>query len=139
LGSLCDKAGGIMASFLVQRHAAGRRHYDLRLVQDDQIRSWSLLKEPPSRKGERRLAVERESLSAEQISRPFIEEDAFGTGRARVWDSGEAIINLESHGRLVLLLTGSKMRGRYELRRMRWYPGNRWLMEKSGSGDANST
>ena len=90
-------------------------------------------------KGERRLAVERESLSAEQISRPFIEEDAFGTGRAHVWDSGEAVINLESHGRLVLLLTGSKLRGHYELRRMRWYPGNRWLMEKSGSGDANST
>jgi len=128
-----------MASFLVQRHAAGRRHYDLRLVQDDQIRSWSLLKEPPSRKGERRLAVERECLSAEQISRPFIEEDAFGTGRAQVWDSGEAVISLESPGRLVLLLEGSKLRGRYELRRMRWYPGNRWLMEKSGSGDANST
>jgi bifunctional non-homologous end joining protein LigD len=128
-----------MASFLVQSHAAGRRHYDIRLVQDDQIRSWSLLKEPPSRKGERRLAVERESLSAEQISHPFIEEDAFGTGRARVWDSGEAVISLESPGRLVLLLEGNKLRGRYELRRMRWYPGNRWLMEKSGSGDANST
>ena len=128
-----------MPSFLVHRHAAGRRHYDLRLVQDDQVRSWSLLKEPPSRKGERRLAVEREALSAEQISRPFIEEDAFGTGRVQVWDSGEAVISLKSPGRMVLLLEGGRLQGRYELRRMRWYPGNRWLMEKSGSGDANST
>ena len=128
-----------MPSFLVHRHAAGRRHYDLRLVQDDQVRSWSLLKEPPSRKGEKRLAVEREALSAEQIRRPFIEEDAFGTGRVQVWDSGEAVISLKSPGRMVLLLEGGRLQGRYELRRMRWYPGNRWLMEKSGSGDANST
>jgi len=128
-----------MTSFLVHRHAAGRRHYDLRLVQDGQVRSWSLLKEPPSRKGERRLAVEREALSAEQINHPMIEEDAFGAGRARVWDSGEAVISLKSPGRMVLQLEGSRLRGRYELRRMRWYPGNRWLIEKSGSGDANST
>jgi DNA ligase D-like protein (predicted 3'-phosphoesterase) len=128
-----------MVRFLVHHHAAGRRHYDLRLIQDDLIRSWSLLKEPPTRKGERRLAVEREALSVAQISGPIIEEDAFGPGRAQIWDSGAAVITAALPGRVGLLLEGNRLRGRFELRRMRWYPGNRWLMEKSGSGDANST
>lgn len=121
-----------MARFLVHRHTAGRRHFDLRLVQDDLVRSWSMLKEPPERKGERRLAIEREALSVEEIGRPRIEEEAFGSGRAQVWDRGDATIAASSPERLVLTLAGARLTGRYELRRMRWYPGNRWLLEKSG-------
>jgi hypothetical protein len=29
-----------------------------------------------------------------------------------------------------LLFSGSRLAGPYELRRMRWYPGNRWLLAK---------
>jgi bifunctional non-homologous end joining protein LigD len=128
-----------MARFLVHRHTAGRRHFDLRLVLDDLVRSWSLLKEPPLHKGEKRLAIEREPLAYAEISRPMIEEEAFGTGRVQVWDGGEVSIANLSPEHLVLILRGDKLKGRYELRRMRWYPGNRWMMEKSASGDANST
>ncbi len=128
-----------MMRFVVHRHAAGRSHFDLRLIQDGRVRSWSLLKEPPSRGGETRLAIEREALSPEQVSRPIIEEEAFGPGRARVWDRGEVVVRSMSPNRLLLVFTGDKMAGRYELRRMRWYPGNRWLLEKSGPPDANLT
>jgi len=128
-----------MVSFVVHRHAAGRSHFDLRLIQDDRVRSWSLLKEPPCRGGETRLAIEREGLSPEEVSRPIIEEEAFGPGRARVWDKGEVVVRSVSPNRLLLIFTGDKMAGRYELRRMRWYPGNRWLLEKSGPADANLT
>jgi bifunctional non-homologous end joining protein LigD len=129
-----------MASFVVHRHTAGRRHFDLRLIQEDNLmRSWSLLKEPPTQKGEKRLAVERESLSVEQISHPIIEEESFGIGRARVWDSGEVVITAVLSDRLMLKFKGDKLRGRYELRLMRWYPGNRWLLEKSDPADANLT
>ncbi len=128
-----------MVIFVVHRHAAGRSHFDLRLIQDDRVRSWSLLKEPPCRVGETRLAIEREGLSPEDVSRPIIEEEAFGPGRARVWDKGEVVVRSVSPNRLLLVFTGDKMAGRYELRRMRWYPGNRWLLEKSGPADANLT
>jgi DNA ligase D-like protein (predicted 3'-phosphoesterase) len=128
-----------MAKFLVHRHATGRGHFDLRLIQDDVVRSWSLLREPPLRTRKRRLAVEREQLSVEEISRPFLEEEAFGTGRARIWDRGEVAITVVTPERLVLVFAGNKMTGRYELRRMRWYPGNRWLLEKSGPANANLT
>lgn len=136
-GTEFQEAG--MAKFLVHRHATGRGHFDLRLIQDDVVRSWSLLKEPPSRTGERRLAIERERLSVEKINRPFLEEEAFGTGRARAWDRGEVTITVVTPERLVMVFAGAKMKGRYELRRMRWYPGNRWLLEKSGPSDANLT
>jgi bifunctional non-homologous end joining protein LigD len=119
--------------FLVHCHAAGRRHYDLRLIDDLEVRSWSMLREPPLRAGDRRLAIEREVLSIEQIHRPRIEEEAFGEGRARIWDAGEVEVAAPAPGRIGLIFAGTKLAGRYEMRRMRWYPGNRWLMEKYGA------
>jgi hypothetical protein len=128
-----------MAKFLVHRHATGRGHFDLRLIQDEGVRSWSLLREPPLRTGKKRLAVEREQLSVEEIGRPFLEEEAFGTGRARIWDRGDVTITAVTPERLEMVFAGEKMTGRYQLRRMRWYPGNRWLLEKSGPANANLT
>jgi DNA ligase D-like protein (predicted 3'-phosphoesterase) len=128
-----------MAKFLVHCHMAGRRHYDLRLIQDDVVRSWSMMKEPPARVGEKRLAIEREELSVAEIGSRRIEEEAFGTGRAQVWDSGGVTFSAAAPGRMVLVFAGTKLDGRYELRRMRWYPGNHWLLEKSGPSDANLT
>ena len=121
-----------MARFLVHLHAAGRRHFDLRLIQDELVRSWSLLKGPPERKGEKRLAIEREALSVDRLGGPRIEEEAFGCGKAQVWDAGEVAITAAGPDCLVLTFAGSKLAGRYELRHMGWYPGNRWLFEKSG-------
>jgi hypothetical protein len=133
------RAGASMGRFLVHRHATGRGHFDLRVIDGVVVRSWSLLKEPPLLAATRRLAIEREQLSAEQINRPFIVEEAFGSGRARIWDSGEVTIDARAPECLVLEFSGTKMAGRYELRRMRWYPGNRWMLEKSVQTDANLT
>jgi bifunctional non-homologous end joining protein LigD len=126
-----------MARFLIHRHSAGRRHFDLRLVLDTHVRSWSLLKDPPTTPGEKRLAIERERMTAEDIDRQVIEEEAFGAGRVVVWDRGQAACMELAPGHLVLDLRGDLVRGRYELRRMSWYPGNRWLLEKSGRTDGN--
>jgi bifunctional non-homologous end joining protein LigD len=128
-----------MARFLVHCHMAGKKHYDLRLIQDDLVRSWSMMKEPPSRTGEKRLVIEREELSVAEIGRVRIEEEAFGTGRAKVWDSGDVTFDAVAPGRMVLVFAGAKLAGRYEMRRMRWYPGNQWLLEKSSSSDGNLT
>ncbi len=128
-----------MPTFVVHRHSTGRGHFDVRLLGEREVRSWSLLKEPPLRQGERRLAIEREPLSVEQVSRTFISEEAFGTGRVRIWDSGSVTVVDGGAEHLVLDFAGEKMRGRYELKHMRWYPGNRWMIEKSASPDANLT
>ncbi len=102
----------------------------MRIVQDGVLRSWSLLKEPPRLPGGRRLAVERECFPIESLQNRLFEEEAFGTGRVASWDEGEVEIQVISPRQLVLIFKGSKVSGRYELRRMLWYPGNRWLLTK---------
>ncbi len=116
--------------FVVHQHKTGRTHFDLRIVQNGVLRSWSLLKEPPCREAERRLAIERESFTADSIGSRNFEEEAFGLGRVSAWDQGEVMIETLSPRFMVLKFSGTKLSGKYELRRMRWYPGNRWMLTK---------
>ena len=120
----------MFSKFVVHRHKTGRVHFDLRIEQNGLLRSWSLLREPPSRDEEKRLAIERESFTVESIAGRNFEEEAFGHGRVQVWDEGEVEVNTVSAKKLVLAFKGGKLSGNYELRQMRWYPGNRWLLKK---------
>src|SRR6058998_3750590 len=104
--------------FVIHRHKAGRPHFDLRLVEDDRLRSWSMLKEPPCRDGEQRLAIERECLSPDQIEQAVFKEDAFGEGRVYTWDEGEVRVSNNDPKRLTLVFMGKKLSGNYELRQM---------------------
>jgi hypothetical protein len=107
-------------------------HFDLRIVLEGMLRSWSLLKEPPRRYGERRLAIERESFPIPSMASRSFEEEAFGKGRVAVWDEGDIEVRAVSPGLITLTLTGHRISGGYELRRMPWYPGNHWLLAKIG-------
>jgi bifunctional non-homologous end joining protein LigD len=121
----------LISKFVVHRHKTGRPHFDLRVVQDEILRCWSLTKEPPFRKGERRLAIERESFDAGALTAGMFSEEAFGEGRVHTWDSGEVEISSASAREINFVFKGGKLSGRYRLRSMRWYPGNRWLLEKT--------
>ncbi len=116
--------------FVVHQHKAGRSHFDLRIVQEGVWRSWSLLREPPRRFGEKRLAIERERFPLESINNKSFEEEAFGQGRVFSWDEGEVEMKVVSPQVLSLVFSGSKIAGQYQFRRMPWYPGNRWLLTK---------
>lgn len=116
--------------FILHQHKTGRRHFDLRLLEENGFRTWSLLQEPPGRTGQRRLAIERETFPVEVIRQRSFSEDAFGEGPVQVWDEGEVEITASSGRRLNLVFHGVRIAGRYRLRRMMWYPGNHWLFEK---------
>ncbi|HYK90006.1 MAG TPA: DNA polymerase ligase N-terminal domain-containing protein [Acidobacteriota bacterium] len=116
--------------FVIHQHKTGKPHYDLRIIQNDILRCWSLLHEPPRRSGEQRLAIERESFDASALDCTRFEEQAFGIGNAYVWDKGDLNIADASAKHLLIDLQGAKLSGKYELKRMRWYPGNRWLLRK---------
>lgn len=120
----------MFSRFVIHQHKAGRPHYDLRLIQEGVLRSWSLLKEPPRRVGERRLAIERESYPAGAIDSGTFEEEAFGRGRVFIWDQGDVEARILTPRNLALNFRGGKITGYYEMRRMLWYPGNRWLLAK---------
>jgi bifunctional non-homologous end joining protein LigD len=116
--------------FVVHQHKTGRTHFDLRVIHKGVLRSWSLLKEPPCHDGERRLAIERESFTEDSIECKIFEEQAFGMGRVSFWDQGEVEFEEASPRLLLMKFAGAKILGKYEFRRMRWYPGNRWLLTK---------
>jgi bifunctional non-homologous end joining protein LigD len=117
--------------YVIHQHRTGRVHFDLRIVLDGILRSWSLLKEPPRRYGERRLAIERESFPIQSIESKSFEEEAFGSGRVAVWDEGDVAVGTVSPRLIALKFTGNRISGGYELRRMHWYPGTHWLMTKT--------
>jgi len=121
----------MLSRFVVHRHRTGRAHFDLRIIHNGVLRSWSLLREPPHRRGEKRLAIERESYTVDSIDSQAFEEEAFGLGKVRVWDDGDADIRVIGPKHIVFVFHGKKMSGNFEIRRMRWYPGNRWLLKKT--------
>ena len=120
----------MLSRFVVHQHRTGRTHFDLRIIQNGVLRSWSLLKEPPLRKGEKRLAIERESFTVDSIDCRTFEEEAFGLGKVRAWDDGDVDVTVVSPKHLVFAFHGRRISGSFEIRRMRWYPGNRWLLKK---------
>jgi hypothetical protein len=105
-------------------------HFDIRIILDEVMRSWSLLREPPLRNGEKRLAIERERFTADSIHCKNFEEEAFGLGSVKPWDEGEIEIETLSPRQLVVFFKGSRLAGKYEFRRMNWYPGNRWMLSR---------
>src|SRR5437870_1278529 len=46
--------------YVVQKHAATRLHYDFRLQMEGILKSWAVPKGFPTRRGDRRLAIEVE-------------------------------------------------------------------------------
>jgi bifunctional non-homologous end joining protein LigD len=120
----------MISEYVIHQHRAGRSHFDLRIIQREGLRSWSLLKEPPCRDGERRLAIERETFPAESIGDACFEEQAFGRGRVSAWDEGTVEVAVKSPRQLALTFNGRRLSGSYELRKMLWYPGNRWMLTK---------
>lgn len=130
MSSQANQSPDLLTRFLVHRHRTGRTHYDLRILLGDSVRNWSMLREPLLRPGEQRLAVEREEMEADAATQRVLYEEAFGRGRTEIWDRGDLALRQESEQHIRLDFGGSRLTGRYELRRTRWYPGNRWLFRR---------
>ena len=129
--------------FVIQKHAARRLHYDLRLEIDGTLKSWAVPKGPSVRAEEKRLAVHVEDHPVEYADfEGVIPPGNYGAGEVIVWDrgwyrplkGGDLAGQLE-RGRLDVELFGVKLRGAWTLARMSG-KGRDWLLLKKADAFA---
>jgi bifunctional non-homologous end joining protein LigD len=127
-------------AFVVQKHAARRLHYDLRLELDGVLKSWAVTRGPSLSPGEKRLAVRTEDHPVEYLTfEGNIPKGEYGGGTMIVWDRGQWQPDGDPHkgltkGHLVFALEGARLKGRWHLVRMRPRAGEKtesWLLMKS--------
>ena len=123
--------------FVVQKHAARRLHYDLRLELGGVLHSWAVPKGPSFSPEEKRLAMHVEQHPVEYADfEGVIPEGNYGAGSVIVWDRGRWIPQGEppeqglAAGKLLFDLVGYKLRGRWTLFRIKGESGKEWLLMK---------
>ena len=126
-------------SFVIQKHAARRLHYDFRLELDGVLKSWAVTRGPSLVPSDKRLAIQVEDHPLEYGTfEGTIPKGEYGGGTVILWDRGawkpfkEARKGL-AKGHLEFELTGEKLSGRWHLVRMPKRAGERrepWLLIK---------
>lgn len=117
--------------FVVQKHAATRLHYDLRLESGGVLKSWAVPKEPVLDPAVKRLAVEVEDHPLAYGSfEGDIPAGSYGAGHVEIWDSGtyrrlvrgrEADGDIDediARGKVEFSLSGKRLKGSFALVRM---------------------
>jgi bifunctional non-homologous end joining protein LigD len=138
------KGGG--NSFIVQKHAATRLHWDFRLEIDGVLKSWAVTKGPSADPDDKRLAVRTEDhpLSYGTFE-GGIPKGEYGGGTVMLWDrgtwapvAGKSARDIDE-GHLHFILDGERMKGEWLLVRMKPRPGEKrenWLLRKVGDAFA---
>lgn len=136
-------------TFVIQKHAARRLHYDFRLELDGVLKSWAVPNGPSLDSKVKRLAVEVEDHPLEYASfEGNIPTGEYGAGQVLIWDRGvyspdkdgqlffgdrdEAQKTMRENlktGQIKVFLRGNKLNGSFALVKMRQGRKN-WLLIK---------
>ena len=137
-------------SFVIQKHAATRTHFDFRLEHDGVLKSWAVTKGPSLDPSQKRLAVMTEDHPLEYGGfEGVIPKGEYGAGPVMIWDRGiwEPIGDSDeglAKGDLKFRLHGDRLNGEFVLVRMKPRKEDRgrqnWLLIKKRdeyAGDGN--
>src|SRR3954468_21703357 len=108
-------------SFVIQKHAARRLHYDFRLELDGVLLSWAVPKGPSLDPAEKRLAMHVEDHPIDYGGfEGIIPPGQYGSGTVMLWDRGTWIPDGDPRegyrkGRLKFELEGEKLHGAWML------------------------
>jgi bifunctional non-homologous end joining protein LigD len=144
-----ERPGAGPLTFVIQKHAASRLHYDFRLEIDGVLKSWPVPKGPSLNPQDKRLAVMTEDHPLDYASfEGVIPKGEYGGGQVIVWDEGtyspdedgklsfndreEANARMRdgvSKGKLSVFLRGHKLHGSWTLVKIA-RGNNEWLLIK---------
>ena len=113
--------------FVIQKHAARRLHYDLRLELDGVFKSWAVTRGPSLTPQDKRLAVEVEDHPLDYGDfEGTIPQGQYGGGTVQLWDRGywspAGDLSAEQQlrkGELKFVLAGERLQGSWVLVRMK--------------------
>ncbi|MBH1997657.1 MAG: DNA ligase D [Sphingomonadaceae bacterium] len=136
-------------SFVVQKHAATRLHWDFRLEIDGVLKSWAVTRGPSLDPADKRLAVRTEDHPIDYGSfEGNIPKGEYGGGSVMLWDrgtwepiEGKSVEDLED-GHLHFILHGERMKGEWLLVRMKGRPEEKrenWLLRKIEDSHASNS
>jgi bifunctional non-homologous end joining protein LigD len=127
-------------SFVIQKHAARRTHFDFRLEHDGVLKSWAVTKGPSLDPSQKRLAVMTEDHPLEYGKfEGVIPRGEYGAGPVMIWDEGtwEPLNDPDeglAKGDLKFRLYGHRLNGEFVLVRMKPRKEDRgrqnWLLIK---------
>jgi bifunctional non-homologous end joining protein LigD len=141
-------------AYVIQKHAATRLHYDLRLELDGVMKSWAIPKGPSLDPSVKRLAIHVEDHPIEYNEfEGAIPEGEYGGGTVMVWDKGtytaagdeddpeEALREGYRKGDFKFVLHGKRLKGSWVLVRTRGWGDRRrqgqWLLIKHRDDEAD--
>ena len=145
-----ERKGKAGNSFVIQKHAATRTHFDFRLEHDGVLKSWAVTKGPSLDPAQKRLAVMTEDHPLEYGKfEGVIPKGEYGGGPVMLWDRGtwEPIGDPDeglAKGDFKFRLHGDRLNGDFVLVRMKPRKEDRgrqnWLLIKkrddyAGDGD----
>src|SRR5690606_17457101 len=137
---------GKKLQFVVQRHAASRLRYDLRLEVDGVLKSWAVPKGPSLNPDDKRLAMMVEDHPfAYRTFEGTIPKGNYGAGEVEIWDKGYYVPLNKTKGKpqdklmqeelddgsVKIILYGEKLRGEFALVKIKnGDQDNAWLLIK---------
>src|SRR4051794_6652997 len=152
-----ERAGPL--TFTIQKHAARRLHYDLRLEMHGVLVSWPIPQGPSYDPAVRRLAIQTEDHPYDYGTfEGFIPKGAYGGGEVIVWDAGTYTVIEEGKipnfadraraerlaeeglaaGHLRVFFSGRKLKGGWTLHRTKGQgTKSQWLVIKRRDGLEN--
>jgi bifunctional non-homologous end joining protein LigD len=135
--------------FVIQKHAATRLHYDLRLELNGVFKSWAVTKGPSVDPADKRLAVEVEDHPLDYGDfEGTIPKGEYGGGTVQLWDRGfwapqgpKTPQKALADGDFKFLLAGARLKGSWVLVRIKNNRGRdtrtNWLLIKHKDEFAN--
>jgi bifunctional non-homologous end joining protein LigD len=98
--------------FVIQKHAARRLHYDVRLERDGVLVSWAVPKGIPETRRENHLAVQTEDHPLEYADfAGDIPAGEYGAGHVEIWDTGDYETEKWREDEIIVTLHGTKTAG----------------------------